>query len=217
MKKMIGASVVTSVALVVFVVTLVQAAFIPSSLNPFEAGETYLPVGQSSAQSEVGRVHDVPWTANVQFDFRDEPARLQIPAISVDADVQRVGVTLSGKMANPSNFVDVGWYSDGVVPGEPGSAVMAGHVDNGLALPAVFSRLHDLKPGDEIIVTSESGISTKFIVADSMSYGYKSVPTESVFSVNGEPVLRLITCGGRWLSQDKTYDERLVVTAVLAD
>ena len=67
--------------------------------------------------------------------------RISIPAIKVDAKIQEVGITAKGNMAAPRTFSEVGWYKYGPRPGETGSAVLAGHVDNGIAFPAVFSKL----------------------------------------------------------------------------
>jgi sortase (surface protein transpeptidase) len=83
------------------------------------------------------------------------PARIRIPSIGVDAFVQDVGIGKSGNMAVPTNYDDVGWYRYGPAPGEKGSAVIDGHVDNGFGLPAVFSRLSELEAGDDIYIDTE--------------------------------------------------------------
>ena len=144
------------------------------------------------------------------------PVRMRIPALGIDADVQQVGVTESGAMATPSNFQDVGWYKYGVAPGGDGSAVIAGHVDNGLGLAGVFKRLHELAAGDEIFIERADGSEVRFVVTGSRSYPYEDTPTEVLFNPSGSPRLNLITCEGTWLSDDRTYDQRLIVFAELA-
>ncbi|MFZ2886563.1 MAG: class F sortase, partial [Minisyncoccia bacterium] len=144
------------------------------------------------------------------------PDRLVIPAIGIDAAVQHVGINGSGNMATPTNFQDVGWYKYGVVPGGRGSAVIAGHVDNGLGLSGVFKRLPETQPGDDIYVTAEDGTRTHFVVTSVRSYPYTEVPEDIVFNPRGSSRLNLITCEGSWLPESKTYDQRLVVFAKLA-
>ena len=141
------------------------------------------------------------------------PARLLIPAISVNAKVQHVGLTKSGAMGIPSNFVDVAWYKYGTIPGEDGSAVIAGHVDNALGLSGVFKRLKDLKQGDIVTVVDKEGKKVTFTITSVVRYKYNEAPTEEIFNSKGKTYLRLITCGGKWLRSEKTYDERIVVTA----
>lgn len=141
------------------------------------------------------------------------PERLRIPAISVDALVQHVGLTAKKAMANPTNFTDVGWYKYGTIPGERGSAVMAGHVDNGLGLNGVFKNLKNLKKGDDIYVLDEEGTQIHFKVTAINHYKYDEAPAEDIFNESSKNLLRLITCGGKWLKEAKTYDERVVVTA----
>ena len=143
------------------------------------------------------------------------PARLKIAALGIDANVQHVGRGHTGNMAVPTNFTDVGWYRYGPTPGQAGSAVFDGHVDNGLGLPGVFKHLASIKPDDDIEVDDTSGSALHFTVSDIKTYPYQSVPTGLIFSNTGAPMLVLITCEGTWVSGGDTYDHRLVVFARL--
>lgn len=144
------------------------------------------------------------------------PARLVIPKINVDAPVQAVGITKKGNMATPNNFMDVGWYKYGPLPGNMGSAVIAGHVDNGVALPAVFYNLKKLESGDEIFITTESNELLRFTVVGSKVYDFNAKADE-VFLENDRKLLKLITCTGVWLKDYRTRNQRLVVSAVLSE
>lgn len=145
---------------------------------------------------------------------RELPRRLIIPALQINAAVQHVGIARSGNMAVPTNYVDVGWYRYGPTPGEKGSAVIDGHVDNGFSIAGVFKRLPELRIGDEIQVTTETGALRRFRVVSVVVYDLAAVPREEVFSTEGPPRLVLITCNGAWLPNEKTYDKRIVITAV---
>jgi sortase A len=144
------------------------------------------------------------------------PIFLSIPKINVKADIDLVGITAKGNMATPRSFRDVGWYKYGTVPGEIGSAVIAGHVDNGLALPAVFNKLSDLKEGDDIYITTKDNKDLHFRVTGSKVYDFNTNVPEIFRSKDGK-ILRLITCTGTWLKEYRTHDERLVVSAMLVD
>ncbi len=143
-----------------------------------------------------------------------DPSRLIIPSIGVNANVQYVGVTASGNMGTPDNFSDVAWYRDGTLPGNSGNAVIAGHVNDGLALPAVFWNLGELKAGDDIYVQRANGNMLHFVVTGSETFAYNA-KTTGVFDGGNEPQLKLITCAGTFLSSIHTHNERLVVTARL--
>lgn len=145
----------------------------------------------------------------------DLPARLRIPSLDIDAKVQHVGLKANGQMANPNNFTDVGWYKYGTAPGYRGSAVVAGHVDNGLSLPGVFKRLTETKVGDEIEVETAGGEIQRFRVTAVENYHYQQVPAEALFNRADKARLNLITCDGTWLKGERTYDRRLVVYAEL--
>ncbi len=142
------------------------------------------------------------------------PVRIEIPALKVNAKIVSVGMTAAGAMATPGRYADVGWYKFGTLPGERGSAVMAGHVDNGLALPGVFKHLVDVINGDEIYVTNSNGERIRFKVMSTVVYNYKEVPVTQIFTRDDGNYLTLITCIGSLIHSEHTYDERLVVTAI---
>jgi sortase A len=145
------------------------------------------------------------------------PRRLRIPDLGIDTDVQYVGVTRSGNMAVPNNYTDVGWYKYGSVPGEVGSAVMAGHETNGFALDGVFKRLNELSIGDDIYVVRNDGSELHFKVMAKEIYPYDAGPVEKIFDVNDAARLNLITCIGDWIPEKKTNDKRLVVFTRLVE
>jgi len=141
----------------------------------------------------------------------EQPARLLIPALGIDAHIQYVGVNGSGNMGTPSNFTDVAWYKFGTAPGEIGSAAIDGHVDNGLGLAGVFKRLGDLKVGDDVYVTRKNGEKLHFKVYNVVSYPYTDVPLDLIFNKADGRFLNLITCEGTFIKNEKTYDQRLIV------
>ena len=143
------------------------------------------------------------------------PARLRISSLGIDAAVQHTGVNAAGRMATPSNFTDVAWYKLGPAPGAPGNAVIAGHVDNGLGLPAVFKRLGELKTGSVIEVETQGGDVLRFAVTGRESVPYDARGSQKIFIGTAVPQLVLVTCEGEWLADKKTYDRRLVVYAQL--
>src|SRR4051812_40469377 len=62
------------------------------------------------------------------FTGADYPVRLSLPAIGLSDAIIKVGLNAEGEMAVPSgNSSNVGWYKDGTLPGEVGSAVLDAH------------------------------------------------------------------------------------------
>ena len=188
---------ITLVALVAFGGTLVSATwYAPES-------EVLVPLFEEG--TSIDRVSTT-----------SQPARLIVPSLEVDADIQYVGVTKDGNMGVPSNFADVGWYKYGTIPGRQGSAVIDGHVDNAIGLAGVFKNLSTMKVGESVYVQTKGGEKLRFIVTDVVTDGYKDVPVETLFNRKDARRLNLVTCGGSWIQTEKTYDERTVVYTVLA-
>jgi LPXTG-site transpeptidase (sortase) family protein len=165
----------------------------------------------------------VPITQSTQSHQTEPPAtpgeiprRLIIPSLNINAAVQSVGINGKGAMGVPSNYTDVAWYKSGTTPGHRGSAVIDGHVDNGLALSGVFKHLEDIRAGADVYIETAAGKRLHFVVQDIEMYDYKDVPVEQLFNRSDQSRLNLITCGGHWVKNDKTYDHRVVVYTVLA-
>ncbi len=194
---------------VAFITVLAMATF-AFTLKESVAGAFALPTNSSLYVSAL-----TTFTASSTSIIIQSPDRLIIPAISVDATVQKVGLTKTGAIGIPNNFTDAAWYKNGPRPGEVGNAVIDGHVDNAIALAGVFKHLKEVKVGDDIYVMDASSTPIHFVVSSVDAYSYTDFPTEEVFGKIDKHLLRLITCGGTWIQEHKTYDTRLVVTAML--
>jgi len=142
------------------------------------------------------------------------PDRIRIPAIEVDAKIQRTPLLDNGQMGVPDVGDEPGWYEQGYLPGEPGNAVIAGHVDwtDG---PAVFYDLNKLKPGDEVHVESSDGKNLTFVVQRMETYPMDDSPVRSIFGFSNGSHLNLITCTGDWNKEGRFYEDRLVVYTTL--
>ena len=140
------------------------------------------------------------------------PARLKIPSLGVNAKVESVGIKAAGAMARPSNFDKVAWSSPGAKPGEQGSAVFAGHVNNALLRSGVFEHLSQIKKGDYITIEDNAGKVLVYKVS-SIEENQPDASTDALFATTGPSRLVLITCDGEWVQSARSYDKRLVVIA----
>lgn len=113
----------------------------------------------------------------------------------------------------PDNVTDVGWYRHGPRPGEPGSAVLAAHVDLRGQGPGVFFDLDSLEQGDLVVVRFDDGSRREFVVTATSTYLKTELPLAAVFSRSGAAVLTLITCGGVFDADQSRYDSNVVVYA----
>ena len=175
---------------------------------------TSSPVGSLIQQATSPAISPTPSPPQLDtIKARTAGWRLVIPRLGVDALIQPVAVDRTGAMASPSSLDAVGWFNRGPAPGEPGDAVIAGHY--GAEQPAVFRKLHFLRPGDEINVIWPSGRTVIFQVASSQTVPASAHPV-GLFSPAGPARLSLITCSGAWIAGSASYSDRLIVTAMLS-
>ena len=134
------------------------------------------------------------------------PARVRIPSLEVDAPVIALDAAEASALPDVLSGSSVGWFR-GTVPGAIGTATLAGHTG---AL-GVFSRLAELVPGSEIVVTDEAGQDRRFVVRASANYDKRGVPAE-VWEPVRAPALVMISCTGPRRS-DGLHRDNLVVWA----
>jgi sortase (surface protein transpeptidase) len=142
------------------------------------------------------------------------PVRVDIPRIRVSSSLGRLGREPDGTVAVPRRFDVAGWYALGTRPGDPGSAVILGHVDS-TSGPAVFFRLRELRRGDEIRVGRADGSSLRFVVERTEQYDKQRFPTDDVYYPTLTPGLRLVTCGGLFDYRTGHYRSNIIVFAAI--
>lgn len=169
------------------------------STDPAEAAAPPAPVGDDGPMGDPA----------VQ---RANPLFIEIPAIEVSADVIGLGQDATGALEVPQDFAQTGWWTGGPEPGEPGPAVIAGHVDS-FEGAAVFFRLDELAYDDLIRVTRTDGSAATYAVRTSIAVDKEAFPTDLVYGATAESELRLITCDGDF--SDGSYLGNLIVTAQL--
>nr|WP_051113617.1 class F sortase [Streptomyces davaonensis] len=145
-----------------------------------------------------------------------KPVRLLIPKISVDAPFTDLTIGKTGQLNPPpaDNTNLVGWFAKGPTPGEPGTSVIAGHVDTATA-PAVFAELSELKKGDVFQVKRADGRKASFVVDSAETFAKDDFPDERVYGDTRSAQVRLITCAGDYDRTAKDYTDNLVVFAHL--
>ncbi|GAQ63523.1 class F sortase [Streptomyces scabiei] len=143
------------------------------------------------------------------------PDRIRIPSLRVDAPLTGLGLTAAGSLDVPpaakANLA--GWYEAGTSPGERGTSIVAGHVDNADG-PAVFFRLGALKRGAVVEVDRRDGGTAVFTVDAVEVYDARDFPDAKVYGAAARPELRVITCGGGY-SRATGYRGNVVVFAHL--
>ena len=142
------------------------------------------------------------------------PVRIEIPAIGVTSSLDRLGRAPDKTVQVPSRWEVAGWYAPGTRPGDPGSAVILGHVDSRSG-PAVFYRLRELRRGDLVEVARADGSTVRFAVQRTEQYDKRRFPTDEVYYPTLTPALRLVTCGGEFDATAGHYRSNIIVFATL--
>jgi hypothetical protein len=153
---------------------------------------------------------------------------LVIPALHVRAPLVPTGAVGAPKTASltiPADIHEVAWWDgrvrdghqtvreDAPAPGQPGVALIAGHVDSAAAGPGALYELSDLKMGDIIeIYGSASHLSLWAVNAKPQTTPKTELPP-SLWATTGPPSLALVTCGGPFDAATGHYVDNVIVWA----
>jgi hypothetical protein len=144
-----------------------------------------------------------------------DPRYIRIPEINVFARIKNLGIDSSGAVDAPHNIYDAGWYNGSARPGSKvGSSLILGHV-SGWTAPGVFKKASNLKPGMQFEIEKGSGEKIKYEVNRTETIPVEQVDMSKVLSTetSGEHDLKLMTCGGKYDKNTKTFKDRVIVYA----
>ena len=169
------------------------------------------PRQDSSMARQPGNVRQHTRTDLVR---RSAPVGLSIPAIGVVTSVSRLGLNADGTVEVPTDFAKAGWCRLGPSPGQMGSSVILGHVDDRHG-PAVFFNLHSLTSGDDVVVVLADGRTEHFAVTSVASYVKADFPRRRIYGAVEHRTLNLVTCGGMFNESTGSYLSNVVVSTRL--
>ncbi|MET9563460.1 class F sortase [Streptomyces tauricus] len=198
---------------VIALVLLTGLALIRNGSGEFDVGPPQPATAAAADRASAdGSLPGSP--APLSFSVAD---RIRIPAIQVDAPAVPVGLDMEGWVdAPPPEDPNLaGWFSGAVSPGEKGTAVVVGHVDNQQG-PAVFYGLGALKKGNRVEVGRRDGKTAVFEIYGIEVFEKNNFPGDRVYGNTGQPELRVITCGGGF-SKQNGYDGNVVAFARLVE
>ena len=151
----------------------------------------------------------------------DTQWELILPSAGIRAAVVQVGLTADGAMGSPDNPFVVGWFNRSALPGESGNALLGGHRDyqdrDGNIDVGVCWKLDDTSVGDQLIMFDEAqNRYYVYDIVDKATIRPDSKEAIKYLSQTRESVITLITCSGDFDKETHSYEERLIVVALLS-
>jgi sortase (surface protein transpeptidase) len=183
----------------------------PSTAPPLV---TTAPSDTEPATPETSSTEPAPSsTAPAPVEPKAQPVGLQIDSIDVSRfPVRDIGLEDDGQLEIPDE-TEIGWYKYGATAGHPGATVLAAHV-NWKGSQGPFSQLGTVEPGDQIEVALDDGTTRNYVVTERTMYGKLMLPRERIWRSTGPEELVLITCGGEFNPEIRSFKSNIVVYAV---
>lgn len=172
-----------------------------------------LPAASPTAAPRPVAVPTVKATLRPAPREQPEPTRFRAGDVDIDLPVEPYGVDDAGLMQLPETVDEVAWYAYSARPGDGrGSTVLAAHVDTVADGLGPFARLRELDKGEELSVTDASDRTRRYVVTGVEKVAKTEVPLDRVFAREGDPELKIITCGGSF-DRGHGYSDNVIVTA----
>lgn len=142
------------------------------------------------------------------------PQQLASADLGIDMPVVPVGVQDDGSMEIPVDPAVAGWYRYGPAPADAeGTTVLAAHVDSRVYGVGPLAQLREAQPGQTLQVADADGIVTAYTVESVTYIPRAELPVDELFDRGGPRSLVLITCGGQFDEQTRTYSDNVVLIA----
>lgn len=145
----------------------------------------------------------------------DSPKLITIPSINLTGFVQKVGNDQENRIAVPTNTNLAGWYINSAKLGEKGLSIVVGHL-NGRFSDGIFYNLSLLEAGEQFQVQLGNSNILNYEIVDKVTVTEEEA-NQYLFSQqnNISSQLNLITCGGEYDDETKTYTDRVIVYSKL--
>lgn len=151
---------------------------------------------------------------------RSVPTSISIPAIHVKSKLIRLGLNDDRTVEVPQpgpDYNKAGWYKNSPTPGQRGPAVILGHIDSAEDGPSVFFHLGELSTGDKVRVARNNHSTAVFTIDHVNEYAKSDFPTKKIYGNTKRATLRLITCGGKFDREKKSYEDNIVAFGHLTE
>jgi LPXTG-site transpeptidase (sortase) family protein len=158
--------------------------------------------------------HDGPY-ALVSVPCKVTASHVVAPVATVTAPAPFLGGQMVPTFGVPADASSVGWWADGPLVGASGMAILLGHSQVGGN--AVFNRLGELHPGDQVAVVDGTGSARADFRITRVVPGIPKNDPEAlrrVLSDNAQSAqLALITCGGDFDTSHRASVDNVVALA----
>ncbi len=148
------------------------------------------------------------------------PYEILIPRAKIRASVVGLGLAPNGAMGAPDNPDVVGWWADGVRPGQAGNLLLDGHVDytdiHGQKGPGVAWLVREVAAGDVIVIQdAEARAAYIYRVTESLAVAADDPTALRFLRPTEAATLTFVTCEGSFDRASLSYADRRVVRAAL--
>jgi Sortase domain len=152
----------------------------------------------------------VPPSASAPAPAGFVPQRLVVASLEIDAPLIATLVDADGALVPPEDPAQLAWWG-GVRPGtEAGSVLVAGHLDMHGYGQGPLARIAGFEAGDRAVLTGADGARAVYVLRGVTTIAKESLPTADLFGAGGRERLVLVTCGGAYDRDRRSWDSNVI-------
>jgi len=158
---------------------------------------------------------DVPAEADRRAADR-EPVAVALPDLGIRSEVIATGLDAGRGVVVPDDVLVTGWYTGSRrLDARRGATVIVGHRDSREQGQGALSSIEELRVGATIRATGRDGTAYDYAVStvEFVDKTQFAAAAARIFSLHGPHRLTLITCGGAFDEEARSYESNVIVTA----
>lgn len=169
------------------------------------------PIGPSPAVgSAVPEAPTVAASPSTRVSSGFVPQRLLVESLEIDAPLIATVVDSGGALVPPEDPAQLAWWR-AARPGQgAGSVLVAGHLDMQGYGQGPLARIVDLNVGDRAVLTGTDGASATYVLRGVTTIDKQALPAAELFGSDGPERLILVTCGGDYDEDRRSWDSNVV-------
>jgi hypothetical protein len=138
------------------------------------------------------------------------PERLVVRSLGIDAPLTGTLIDADGALVPPDDPAQLAWWG-AVLPGTgAGSVLVAGHLDVRGYGRGPLARIVDFETGDGAVLTGRDGGRATYVLRGVTTIRKESLPAAKLFGSGGPERLVLVTCGGTYDPDLRSWDSNVV-------
>lgn len=150
----------------------------------------------------------------------EEPRYFSMPSLNITKSrIMGVGFENgTNKIGTTPNIHDVAWFNLSGLQNQTEKVIVLNGHNGGPNIDGIFKNLPNAKGGETFQIERGDGLITKYRIVENYTKTTEDIDGDAMerilTPIDGKETVVIISCTGKWIQKEKTYDKRVIVRGV---